>query len=113
RPKMASAARTDALFCAARRRMDMDEKHCVYKWVASPVGRLKLVATDRGLAAILWEADRPRRVRVIPGALDEAHPILVQAERQLAEYFRAERSRFALPLDVSGTPFQRTVWTAL
>ena len=32
------------------------EKHerLVYKWVDSPVGRLKLVATDRGLAGILW-----------------------------------------------------------
>ena len=27
----------------------------VYKWMDSPVGRLKLVATDEGLAGILWE----------------------------------------------------------
>ena len=32
--------------------------------VDSPVGRLTLVATDDGLAAILWENDRPRRVRL-------------------------------------------------
>ena len=30
------------------------EKRHVYKMVDSPVGRLTLVATDEGLAAILW-----------------------------------------------------------
>ena len=39
-------------------------KRHVYKTVQSPVGRLTLVATDEGLAAILWENDRPRRVRL-------------------------------------------------
>src|SRR5262249_51680476 len=36
-------------------------KRHVYKRVPSPVGRLTLVATDEGLAAILWEHDRPSR----------------------------------------------------
>ncbi len=30
----------------------------------SPIGQLKLVASDTGLAAILWEQDRPDRVRL-------------------------------------------------
>jgi methylated-DNA-[protein]-cysteine S-methyltransferase len=33
-----------------------------FKFVASPVGKLKLVASDKGLVAILWEDDNPRRV---------------------------------------------------
>ena len=37
-------------------------KRYVYKLIASPVGRLKLVASDDGLAAILWEQDRPGRL---------------------------------------------------
>src|SRR6185436_11242751 len=45
----------------------------VYKWVDSPVGRLKLVATDEGLAAILWAADRPGRVRLKLDAEDAGH----------------------------------------
>src|SRR5205807_8330044 len=32
-----------------------------YKTMKSPVGRLKLVASERGLAAILWENDDPKR----------------------------------------------------
>ena len=42
----------------------MDQKRGICKWMDSPVGRLQLVATDEGLAAILWESDRPGRVRV-------------------------------------------------
>ena len=34
-----------------------------FKTVASPVGTLKLVASDEGLVAILWQDDDPARVR--------------------------------------------------
>ena len=85
----------------------------VYKHILSPVGRLTLVATDNGLSAILWENDRPLRVRLKLDARDDTHAILVEVERQLAEYFSGRRTRFSLKLDVCGTPFQRKVWDAL
>ena len=85
----------------------------VYKRMDSPVGILTLVASDDGLAAILWENDRPRRVRLNLEAEEAGHPVLVEAERQLVEYFAGRRKQFALKLDVSGTPFQRQVWNAL
>ena len=88
-------------------------KRHVYKRVRSPVGTLTLVATDQGLAAILWEDDRPGRVRLTLQAEAPDHPVLVEAERQLEQYFAGRRTRFALPLDLSGTPFQRKVWSAL
>ena len=88
-------------------------KRYVYKWMDSPVGRLKLVATDDGLAAILWERDRPRRVRLeIDGAGDK-HAVIMETERQLEEYFAGRRTRFTMPLDPRGTAFQRKVWNAL
>jgi methylated-DNA-[protein]-cysteine S-methyltransferase len=90
----------------------MQKRH-VYKMVDSPVGRLTLVATDDGLAAILWENDRPRRVRLNIEAEDNSHPVLLETERQLKEYFGGERTAFALTLDVAGTAFQRKVWSAL
>ena len=89
------------------------QKRYVYKRMSSPVGRLMLVATDDGLAAILWENDRPRRVRLQIEAEQNQHPVLVEAERQLEEYFAGQRMRFALNLDLSGTAFQRKVWDAL
>jgi methylated-DNA-[protein]-cysteine S-methyltransferase len=79
----------------------------------SPVGTLKLVASERGLAAILWQDDRADRVRL--GAMAEApdHPVLVETKRQLGEYFAGTRHRFDLPLDFHGTDFQKSVWAAL
>lgn len=88
-------------------------KQHVYKCMASPVGTLTLVATDDGLAAILWENDRPDRVRVNIGAEEPLHPVLLETERQLQEYFAGRRTHFALTLDLSGTTFQRDVWAAL
>jgi methylated-DNA-[protein]-cysteine S-methyltransferase len=72
-----------------------------------------LVATDNGLAAILWENDRPGRVRLNVAAEANDHPVLVETERQLEEYFAGRRKQFALRLDLSGTAFQRQVWNAL
>ena len=89
------------------------QKRQVYKVVNSPVGKLTLVATDDGLSAILWENDRPSRVRLNVVGEDDRHPVLVEAERQLAEYFAGRRQRFTLSFDVNGTPFQRRVWNAL
>ena len=89
------------------------QKRHVYKRMPSPVGTLTLVATDDGLAAILWEADRPRRVRLNLDAEESGHPMLVETKRQLEEYFAGRRKQFTLKLDPSGTPFQRTVWSAL
>jgi methylated-DNA-[protein]-cysteine S-methyltransferase len=89
------------------------QKRCVCKTFDSPVGKLKLVATGDGLAAILWENDSPHRVRLNIEAEDDAHPVLVEAERQLGEYFAGRRRQFALPLDAAGTTFQQKVWQAL
>jgi methylated-DNA-[protein]-cysteine S-methyltransferase len=88
-------------------------KRYVHKVMSSPVGKLKLVATNDGLAGILWENDRPHRVRFDAGERDDRHPVLVETERQLAEYFAGRRKTFALKLDLTGTPFQRKVWNAL
>ena len=85
----------------------------VYKTMDSPVGKLTLVASSEGLAGILWENDRPDRVRLKIDARDDRHPVLVEAERQLGEYFGGQRKAFALKLDLAGTAFQRKVWNAL
>lgn len=83
------------------------------KRMASPVGALLLIASDNGLAAVLWEDDDPKRVRLGPIVDRGDHPVLVEAERQLTEYFAGERRSFELDLDFRGTPFQRRVWDAL
>ena len=74
-------------------------KICVFKIMKSPVGGLKLVGSDRGLAAVLWENDDPGRVRLNIAGEDGNHPILVEAERQLEEYFAGTRRTFSVKLD--------------
>jgi len=84
-----------------------------FKHVPSPVGRLKLVASDVGLVAILWERDDPGRVRL--GAMVESpdHAVLAETERQLGEYFAGRLQAFTVPLDFHGTEFQKQIWSAL
>jgi len=71
------------------------------------------VASDSGLAAILWENDNPRRVPVNLVAEDPDHPVLIETEKQLREYFAGQRQVFSVPLDFGGTEFQNQVWQAL
>ena len=84
-----------------------------YKEMDSPVGKLKLIGSDKGLAAVLWEDDDPRRINVRTYTENNTHPVLLEAQRQLGEYFEGQRSLFSLPLDPIGTEFQKTVWRAL
>lgn len=79
----------------------------------SPVGDLTMVASDMGLAALLWENDGPLRVRVRRGTKAPDHPLLQETSRQLRAYFSGNLIRFDLPLDFQGTDFQKQVWAAL
>lgn len=79
----------------------------------SPVGELMLVASDKGLAAILWENDKANRVPIAEMRGDSEHPVLKETEKQLKQYFAGKRKSFALPLDFHGTDFQKKVWNAL
>lgn len=84
-----------------------------YKFIDSPVGKLKLVASDKGLVAVLWENEKPSRVRLRELVEDDKHPILLETELQLQEYFSGRRQKFTVALDMRGTDFQRDVWKAL
>ncbi|WP_438750612.1 methylated-DNA--[protein]-cysteine S-methyltransferase [Pararhizobium sp. O133] len=85
----------------------------VKKTISSPVGRLTLVARGEGLAAILWENDDPKRVRLGPSVEDGDHPVIEEAERQLRQYFDGSRTGFSVTLDLVGTEFQKATWHAL
>jgi methylated-DNA-[protein]-cysteine S-methyltransferase len=85
----------------------------MYKVIDSPVGKLKLVASADGLAAILWDRDDPRRVPLGTCVESPHHPLLVETEHQLREYFAGKRRTFALDLHFRGTAFQKRVWQAL
>ena len=86
----------------------------VFSMMRSPVGHLKLVGSDAGLAGVLWEHDRAKRVPHLQNALEQVdHPALLEAKLQLEEYFQGKRKRFDLKLDFVGTVFNRKIWDVL
>ncbi len=84
-----------------------------FKEMGSPVGKLRLVASANALVAVLWEQERPNRVKLDDMKFDPQQPILIEAERQLTEYFSGTRTEFELPLRPEGSEFQKKVWQAL
>lgn len=84
-----------------------------HKMMRSPVGELKLIASDKGLAAVLWENDDPKRVPISETIARDDHPTLLATEKQLKEYFEKKRTTFTLEMDFAGTDFQKKVWQAL
>ena len=78
----------------------------------SPVGELRIVEQGGAIAAIEFTPYRDADGRV-RGARDDAHPVLVEAVRQLRAYFDRELKEFELPLAPVGSDFQRRVWDQL
>ena len=74
----------------------------------TPVGKLIVVAGDRGVREVHFPGTAPP-----DHAVAGRHPVLAEAQRQLLEYFEGERVEFDLPLELVGTPFQRRAWLAL
>lgn len=82
--------------------------------VESPVGKLRLFATDAGLRAVLWLRQDHEQLRGEAEPVERAnHPVLVHAAKQLEEYFANRRRVFDVPLDPVGTPFQLQAWSQL
>ncbi|RYZ48861.1 MAG: methylated-DNA--[protein]-cysteine S-methyltransferase [Proteobacteria bacterium] len=98
---------------SSRKSLITPDKTYVFKQMQSPVGELTLIASDIGLAAILWENDDPMRVRLSPLAKAESNAHLDTAIKQLEEYFTGKRKSFELKLDFKGTDFQKEVWEIL
>jgi len=78
----------------------------------SPLGPLTLGATARGLA-LVWFEDQAHRSAAVDAPVDETHPHLALAARELAAYWQAPLLHFTVPLDPQGTPFQQAVWQVL
>jgi len=76
--------------------------------LASPIGLLRLEATQQGLSALRFlhrTTDTTTRAR--------NHPVITEAKQQLSAYFARKLDTFSVPLDWCGTAFQESVWLAL
>jgi methylated-DNA-[protein]-cysteine S-methyltransferase len=81
-----------------------------YSIVNTPLGDLTLVANRSELIGVYFTACA-HVPKVRDGwKLEAEHPVLMQAEEQLKEYFKSKRNSFSFPLSLSGTDFQKRVW---
>ncbi|MES2784464.1 MAG: methylated-DNA--[protein]-cysteine S-methyltransferase [Pseudomonadota bacterium] len=79
----------------------------------SPLGPMVIAATAQGIAGIWFEGQR-HMPDCSGWTVQQDHPLMSLAARQLDQYFRGERTQFELPLDLQrGTDFQQSVWQAL
>jgi methylated-DNA-[protein]-cysteine S-methyltransferase len=69
--------------------------------MSSPIGPITLIASGEKLVRVeLGKKAKP----------EGTAKILETAKGQLEQYFDGKLSRFSLPVDVSGTDFQKSVW---
>jgi O-6-methylguanine DNA methyltransferase len=88
----------------------------------TPIGVLRVTASERGVTNIDRVATKSNRVarqssqrgrqsaqRGTPAAQRQAD----RAVRELREYFAGKRTRFTVPVQLEGTPFQERAWATM
>ena len=91
-------------------------QNAVYTKIESPVGNLWLIASEKGLHALVWDKDlKQTKYKKLFKELTESksHPVIAKAARQLKEYFSGKRKDFDVPLAPTGTEFQMKAWKQL
>lgn len=76
------------------------------------MGRLRLIASDKGLLAIQLGRSTSSAGDVTTKD-SNAQAILAVTSKQLGEYFAGKRNTFDVALDLRGTEFQVRAWRAL
>ena len=70
----------------------------------TPLGWMTLTEEDGRLTALAWSGKR---------ASGESTSLLLEAKRQLLQYFAGQRREFDLPLEPAGSPFERRAWALM
>ncbi|MGI6225787.1 MAG: methylated-DNA--[protein]-cysteine S-methyltransferase [Peptococcales bacterium] len=95
------------------------DKELHYTYFDSPLGKLGLVASSKGLVLmdfLDWEEKDFRRKlhkKFPTGVLMEGGCFIEKPLEEIKEYFLGKRQDFTCLLDLEGTPFQIKVWQAL
>ncbi|MDD4902174.1 MAG: methylated-DNA--[protein]-cysteine S-methyltransferase [Patescibacteria group bacterium] len=74
-------------------------------FLESPVGVLKIEASKDKICSVLFSDQKKKNAR--------QPDVLKNCLKQLKEYFYENRKKFALPLELKGTVWQKKVWQKL
>jgi len=97
--------------------------HIRYLTTKTPLGRLLVAATERGVCAVTLGDDDAAMEIILNSEYPEAttervrgttgHDELRRWSAVIASYLEGAVRELAVPLDISGTPFQQRVWSEL
>lgn len=71
------------------------------------LGTLWIEEDGKGICAVSFSEQKSAEAK------EQDTPLLLEAAKQLKEYFGGARREFELPLSLRGTEFQRRVWNCL
>ena len=98
----------------------MSTGEIVFRDLDSPLGDMIAGATENGVCFLEWH-DRGGVDRIMKRVTKRYKMPLIQGdndhltmlESELAEYFDGKLTKFTVPVDVTGTPFEQLVWKEL
>jgi methylated-DNA-[protein]-cysteine S-methyltransferase len=85
----------------------------IFKKIKTPIGTLTLIANEENLVSLLFPNGKSSKSKLLKHALLGDNKVLKKVEKQLVEYFSGKRKNFELPLEPTGTAFQKSVWKTL
>jgi len=95
-------------------------RKCVYFKKTTGIGEILLASTQDGICWLEFLAPGKQATALFIfcsknhlHAVSGVSPRLDQAVNQLEEYLNSRRKRFDLDLDLTGTPFQKSVWSEM
>lgn len=91
-----------------------------YTYIETPIGRMIACATDRGICLLEFVDGKLHKqkidslLKISGGDLTEKeNSHLSLARQELTAYFSGAGNIFTVPLDMTGTDFQKQVWAGL
>jgi len=92
----------------------MEDKENLYYALSKISGiHFKVFTSHKGVRFILINKKDYMPENAAATALHPDDPYMLNVFKELTEYFNRERREFSIPLDVTGTEFQKRVWKQL
>ena len=84
-----------------------------YKKISSPLGEITLRSAGERLTGLWFADDKHYGDKDIQDAQNAELPVFARAEKWLAEYFAGCEPKVNVPLQFTGSDFQKSVWKIL